>query len=232
MTMLQPEPPGIILVEGQDDRHFIDQICRKNPRIFAVETETRNSLQIISKENQTKLHITEADGRDTLLKILSAAAKTEGRQILGVVIDADKSLRKTWTDLNDALQAAEITLPPKPPAKGLIIPEKPELTPRIGIWIMPDNQSPGELEDFVLQMIPENHPAWAPAKNFIAELPRKARKFSKRKTPKAQLYAWLSTRQDPAHMGPTLRRGDLDPQTPLCRLFTAWLQRLLGSKPS
>ena len=53
---------------------------------------------------------------------------------------------------------------------------------RIGIWLMPDNRSTGELEDFVGSMIPSADPVWPRAEAFIDGIPPSDRKFAPSKT--------------------------------------------------
>ena len=54
---------------------------------------------------------------------------------------------------------------------------------------MPDNQSPGELEDFVATLIPDDDPIWPLAKEYIHAIPTEHKKFSESHTVKAQVYA-------------------------------------------
>ena len=50
--------------------------------------------------------------------------------------------------------------------------------PSIGVWLMPDNQSTGELEDFVAQMIPPGDPVWPRSEYYIEGIPEPDRKFT------------------------------------------------------
>lgn len=54
--------------------------------------------------------------------------------------------------------------------------------PRVWVYLMPDNASTGELEDFVMQMIPEGDPVWPRFKRYIGEIPQADRKFPEIKT--------------------------------------------------
>ena len=98
--------------------------------------------------------------------------------------------------------------------------------PRIGIWLMPDNQSPGELEDFVAQMIPGSDPVWPLSQDYIDGIPVRNRKFTHSKTLRAKIYSWLASREDPRQMGLAIRALDLDIDGDLCTRFSNWLNRL------
>lgn len=53
---------------------------------------------------------------------------------------------------------------------------------------MPDNRSPGELEDFVQTMIPGDDPVWPRSKQYIDDIPDTLRKFKPKKKSRAELY--------------------------------------------
>ena len=100
--------------------------------------------------------------------------------------------------------------------------------PRVGVWLMPDNESPGELEDFVAQMIPDGDPVWPLSQDYIDGIPVSDRKFTAGKTLRAKIHAWLAAREDPRQMGAAIGTYDLDIGGDLCTRFTAWLDMLFG----
>ena len=110
---------------------------------------------------------------------------------------------------------------------GTIIPEE-DYQPRIGIWLMPDNKSQGELEDFVLHMMPGGDNIWPLSHKYINDIPIPARAFVPAKTDKATLYAWLATRKDPEHMGAAVGAHELEVNGQLCQEFLTWLAKLFG----
>ena len=59
--------------------------------------------------------------------------------------------------------------------------------------MMPDNCSVGELEDFVVEMIPPDDLVWPLAQRYIEKIPNPA--FKESKVLRAQLYAWLAARK-------------------------------------
>ena len=128
-----------------------------------------------------------------------------------------------------AVAYPDMQLPTVPDPNGTIVPEDPAMgSPRIGIWIMPDNRLAGELEDFVIQMIPEGDPVWPRSQTYIADIPAPARRFEDSKIAKSQVHAWLAARRFPGLMGIAVRDGDLTVDGPLCQRFIAWLNRLFG----
>lgn len=115
-------------------------------------------------------------------------------------------------------------LPKRPALGGAIVPG----TPCVGVWLMPDNQLPGELEDFVSTMIPDDDPTWLLAKEYIEKIPSEHKQFARAKTSRAELHAWLASRKQPGRMGQAIERGDLGIEGPICQDFVTWITRLFG----
>lgn len=88
--------------------------------------------------------------------------------------------------------------------------------------------STGELEDFVMQMIPEGDPVWPLATRYIGEIPKADRKFQENKTRRAELYAWLAARENPKQMGSAIGSYDLNVDGIRCKNFLDWLKILFA----
>lgn len=196
----------VLLVEGLDDKHVVRHLCYKIG--LKQDFYTRNMGSI------TKL-----------LPVIIPQIKAPGLNTIGIIVDANSDMNSRWRAISDRLRQANIELPPDGPfSEGTIIPG----VPRIGIWLMPDNRSPGELEDFVQTMIPVDDPVWPMSKQYIDGIPNALRKFEKKKKSRAELYAWLATRKKPKLMGIAIKAKDLRIDGALCRSFAAWMQRLFG----
>ena len=94
--------------------------------------------------------------------------------------------------------------------------------------MMPDNVSSGELEDFIMRMIPADDPVWPRAQRYIDGIPEAERKFKPQKAQRAKIHAWLAARREPRKMGTAIVAGDLDTGAAIAKDFTAWLRRLFG----
>ena len=197
---------NVLLVEGQDDRHVINHIC-------------------VNNKPMPPFHIVDKDGVPNLLSAISTEIKVSGRQALGIVVDADSDLLYRWSEVVDRLNEQDIRCPASPDPNGTIV-STPRL-PRIGIWLMPNNQSSGEIEEFVQCMIPSNDPVWPRSERYIEDIPQEDRKF-KTKLLKAKFYAWLSTRSNPGRMGAAIGANDLPVDGELGDIFVIWLRRLFG----
>ena len=195
------------MVEGQDDFHVVDHLRHRH-----WTNDDAPSFEIVVKNNDVDL-----------LKSISGEIKTEGREAIGILIDTDDDLASRWQSVRGRLPES-FTLPDRPTPGGTII----DATPRIGVWLMPDNASPGELEDFVQRMIPTDDAVWPLAEQYINAIPAPDRKFPPGKISRAKLYAWLAACRDPRRMGEAIRTRDLATDGPLCQQFVGWLRRLFG----
>ena len=199
----ETEPPKLLLVEGQDDKHVVGHLHRR----LAPDLTFR---------------CTDAGGSDPLLKAIVPAMRPEERVALGIVMDADDDLAARWQAIRDRLRGGNVQLPPEPQHGGTII----EGDPRVGVWLMPDNSARGELEDFVAKLIPDDDPVWPLAEQYIDGIPEGYRRFSSQKELRAKIHAWLATREKPRKMGLAIGMEDLDAGQPIATQFTNWLRTL------
>ena len=197
---------NVLIVEGVNDKHVAFQIWNR-----------RNSVKVF--------RVIHRDGIDKLLKSIEFDVKTSGYEAVGFMVDADDDPSGRWDEVSDRLRRASIDAPVTPDPDGTVIAATDEM-PRIGVWMMPDNESSGELEDFVAEMIPNGDPVWPLSQNYIDGIPVGDRKFTTGKTLRAKIYAWLAAREDPRQMGLAIKARDLKVGGELCTRFTAWLDRL------
>ena len=148
----------------------------------------------------------------------------EGRVAVGILIDANDNLQSRWEAVASRLRKAKIAPPAYPTPDGTII----DSIPRVGVWLMPDNKSSGELENFVERMIPSSDPAWPLSENYVDGIPERDRKFAPQKIQRAKVHSWLATREDPRRMGSAIRTGDLKVDGTDVRIFVDWLRELFG----
>lgn len=210
MPNQRPNPvfhPRVLLVEGQDDFHVVEHLRHRHATV-----EEMPSFGVIVKDNDAEL-----------LKSVRWEIQTGGREVVGILIDSDDDVAARWQSVRNRLPDG-YDLADRPVAGGAII----ETVPRVGVWLMPDNESAGELEDFVSQMVPSDDPMWPLAERYIDGIPNHARQFPAGKVSRAKLYAWLATREDPRRMAEAIRTRDLAIDGALCREFVEWLRRLFG----
>lgn len=206
---------NVLIVEGNDDEHVVWHIADKDGSTL--------EFSILPPKR----------GIDPLLKAIERDIKVAGREAIGILADANDDRDARWQAVTDRIRRAGLGIEPPahPDPAGTIIPGAAR-RPRVGIWLMPDNQSPGELEDFVAAMIPDGDPVWPRAETYISEIirdiPMPPRKFTEKKVQKAKVHAWLAARENPRPMGAAIGARDLGVDVPLCQSFADWLQRLFA----
>lgn len=198
--------PHVLLVEGQNDAHVVWHIWRQ------------------CHAEEPPFCISDKSGVDNLLAGIVTEIKAPGRQAVGILLDANTDPAGRWDAAKEELAQVNVRLPERLPPSGAIIDSRP----RVGVWLMPDNHSPGELENFVVKMIPAGDLVWPLSERYLAGIPPEARKFREKKKLRAQLYAWLAAQADPRLMGAVIRAGDLEVDGALCQAFVAWLKRLFA----
>ena len=205
---------GLLVVEGQNDEHLVLHLCRKADPGLGDKFDFHN-----------------AQGRTGVINSVRNLVNRPDLTGVGFVLDGDQTPQEHWGQVIERIAVAcpEMRLPLTPEPGGTVIPADPAIgSPRIGIWIMPDNQTAEELEDFVVQMIPQGDLVWPRSQSYIADIPQPARRFDDNKIIKSQVHAWLAARRFPGLMGVAVREGDLETNGPLCQRFLAWLNRLFG----
>lgn len=196
----------VLLVEGQDDKHVIQHLC-------------------VQCQPMPEFHIVDKGGIQELLDSIIQEARVSGRKALGILLDVNADFNARWSAVADRLRREDIEVPHTPEQTGTLI-DGTIRTPRIGVWLMPDNEIPGELEDFVAEMIPGDDPVWPRARRYIDSIPEIDRKFSEKKTQRARVHAWLATREDPRQMGAAIGARDLHVDGALSTKFADWLREL------
>lgn len=195
----------VLLVEGQDDRHVVRHIRERALRI-------------------TDFAIRDKDGVDQLLESIRPEVRAPGREVVGILADANADASARWEAVRGRLLGAGLTPPPNIDQTGLIIAGNP----RVGVWLMPDNASSGSIEDLVARMIPDEDPVWPLAQDYIASIPEADRAFSERNARRAEVHAWLAAREKPRQMGLAIGAVDLDVEAAICQTFVGWLRLLFG----
>lgn len=171
-------------------------------------------------------------GVDEILKAIAVEIKVYGRKTVGILLDANEDREARWQAVASRLQKVNVALPAEACPDGTIVDESHDLArPRIGVWLMPDNVSHGELEDFVARMIPRDDPVWPLCCDYIAGIPE-PREFSEKKVRRAEVHAWLATRKEPRRMGQAIGTRDLEVGGDTCRRFVEWLRRLFAEPGS
>lgn len=204
-------PAKIMYVEGKDDRHVVWSLCRRYdvPDVFDVAIPVGGG------------------GIQRLLAVIPVALKTSQLDALGVVIDADGDVMARWQGVRSRFVSAGIgNIPANPPVDGWV--SGVGSVPMVGVWIMPNNQNPGELEDFVRALIPTGDSLLPKAEMIVQNIEREGiSRYPSAHRAKALIHTWLAWQRDPGQpMGQAITTATLDHASPLASRFVQWLLRL------
>ncbi len=202
----------VLLVEGTDDEHVMKHVCRS--RGLPQPDEVRRY-----------------DGIDTLLRAVPVQirGRSAPEDAVGIVIDANSDVDARWKAVRGRLVEAGYPDPPGvPDPEGTVLDPPPDLLlPRAGVWLMPDNKTPGILENFLRFLVPRDDVLFDHAKASVESIPD--RRFSLNDEPKAVIHTWLAWQAEPGRpYGTAITARYLDPGVPQVDVLVAWLRRLFA----
>jgi len=249
------ENQRLLLVEGTDDKHVLIQICKKRnielitqktygDKVREASLKIQLSNMISSSEDIHQLIMTEAfgdidvdkiiitesfEGVKGLIKNLGVRVKVNGQdgdKILGAIVDADSDISSRWQGIRDRLVKAGYDVPNQPAPCGMIL-DSSDALPRLGIWVMPNNQTSGALEDFLHSLIPQTSDLLKHAEKSVEEIPENARLFSECKKTKAVIHTWLAWQESPGlRFGTAINAGFLNSHVQQVNALVSWIKRL------
>ncbi len=214
----RPNPRSVLLLEGDTDVHFIQQLCNR-ARI------ARDSFSYVNK-----------GGIDKLLNGLTTELRSSEIRQLGIVLDADSNLDTTWHAVTDRLRAVgynDIPIVPAPEGTLLAAHASANVAaPTVGIWLMPDNTRSGMLEDLAAQMIAAQDDLWPLAQQAVGQIEPTRRRFRPTYLRKAEVYTWLAWQDEPGTpLGLAVTRQYFHANADVAQRFIGWLHRLFDLTP-
>jgi hypothetical protein len=158
---------------------------------------------------------------------LDLKLKESGLEVLGLVVDADTSFKGRWSAIRDVCSHLGATPPTTCPQQGLILQVG---TKRLGVWIMPDNQSNGMLEDFARTLVPPDASALhAFAQTSADDAKKKGASYRKVHTEKAYIHTWLSWQDPPGErIGNAITKNMLQHDSSTAMAFVNWFKLLFN----
>lgn len=219
---------NLLLVEGKDDENVVGHICLKT----ATATSGFKLQSAVIEKTVSGVELKE-EGITVLLRLLPIEIKNrDGSKVLACIVDADEDISARWQQITNILHQAGYQNLPTSFDSGLILPPTDKL-PKFGIWIMPDNQISGKLEDFLRYLIPagddltdEVDTALDRIKNSV---PSK-RRYREVDRPKVFMHTWLAWQEKSGlPYGSAIKATFLTTNHELCTRFIAWLNALFNA---
>ena len=207
-------PSNLLVVEGKDDKHVMLNLRDK--------LQFKDTYDVADKGDDHKL-----------LQSIEAELIAPGRKCLGIVMDKDTDdpdkNKNRWEQVKAILTSLNYNMPESAPPGGAVL-SSPELGfAKVGIWLMPDNQNPGMLEDFMRQLIVPDDDCLSFAEATLNELEiRKIQRYKEVHRAKALMHTWIAWQDQPGiPLGQSTARY-LTTDNDLCQQFAAWLNQLFN----
>lgn len=215
---------GTLCVEGADDQHVIYQLAR--------------NLGASREPDGRKVFIKDCKGDQGVLDAMPVAVKAAAGNesaAVGFVLDADEAVARRWQQVCGVLEplGSQLGDLPKDAPKDGFIRELPGLGVRLGVWIMPDNQTDsGKLEDLVATLVPDGDALFVHAQQSTAAAAKIERRFSEPDWRKAELHCWLAWQEHPGlPYGAAINAKYLQAGKPAAKSFLDWYRRLFETEP-
>jgi len=200
-TSITVNPSHVLLVEGEGDRGFFEQVCKSlalNPAIKVAPPKDYQAdyEQQLRNSKQGVLNLL----ADLLNELLDEVAPT---QRLAIIVDADHEneqglgYQKTIEQVRKIAADYDFTLVENQ-ANGLYFKHSDGLA-EFGLWVMPNNQIDGMLEDFIKTCVtPEEQLLFNHAAQVVQAVPE-PKKFKPHHYSKAEVATWLAWQKPPGH---------------------------------
>lgn len=219
--MAAAEKRHLMHVEGSDDRHALVHLLIRhgvpyNPDRF------ENSPRELPKFD-------EVGSVDELLKGIETAVRLNADRSVGFTLDADSRLRQRWEQICNHLRKVDVPeLPDSPPPEGFIG-ESTRFKTRVGVWLMPDNEHNGKLEDFLTALIEDGDSLIGHAQSSTDQAKSLGATFSEPDEIKAVLHCWLAWQKEPGRpYGVAIKARYFKHDSDAARRFVAWFKKLYG----
>lgn len=210
----------LLIVEGKNDCHVVLQLAAQN-----------------GLEDSFGLWRGDSDGGAVAkFSAIINTRQTDRPTALGIVLDCDAGedgqeagAARRWAQIMERL--ADLPYPlHEAPLRGGTILDGIDPYPRIGVWLMPDNENEGMLEDFLLSLAP------TAAVAFARQCAQSARNqgwgdYKLVHESKAVAHTYLAWQDEPGKpLGLAVKSHKFDLSRPLAGSFIQWLSDLFRTE--
>lgn len=213
----------ILLVEGPDDQQVVYHLL--NHYGLGHLTESK------------QIEVMKECGVEKLLNRIPIRINNDQNQHIGFILDADVSVDQRWQAFKNRLADLKaIDMPKRPQPKGTVfkLQRADDTIVTIGLWIMPNNQESGRLENFIQHLVPTENKLWDYAQTCVENIPAYPFDFERKDSlgqaswqQKAQLHSWLAWQEEPGcPMGLAINKTFLKASVPEAEQFITWFKQL------
>lgn len=219
-----PMSGRILLVEGEADKSFFEEICKTLELHAKVKVAPPKDVGGSHNNKEGVLnHLS------NLLKQLGDAEITH----LAIVIDSDSVVngggyKRAIDRVAKIVQPYGFTLSSN--SVGGILFQHDDGLADFGLWVMPNNCDEGMLEDWIKHCIhPDENNLFAHAETVVDTLPQT--KFKPIHISKAEVATWLAWQKKPGHgLYHAVEENLIDTNSALFKELCVWLTHIYGSE--
>jgi hypothetical protein len=217
-------PKKVLLVEGESDKGFFEEICKK----LSLDTSV-----IVSAPKELGGKRNSKEGVKNVLKELLPQLNDGRISHIAVVVDADhqkhgNGFQTTLDSLSAIVEESGFKLEKNSSSiPGLFFKNSDGLED-IGLWIMPDNRRDGMLEDCIKSSI---HNKEVMLFKEVEDAVQKvsAPRFSAHSRTKVEVATWLAWQKQPGHgLYAVITDNLLDDEHPLFKELKFWLLKVFS----
>ncbi len=202
-------------VEGEDDLHTLMQLLRKH------------EIELGAPEWQVEFQV---DGND--MKVLSSmetAIRAATNRSIGFVIDANSDISNRWGEIRRHLDAVKVPDLPKMISKDAFIGKSEVSGAKVGVWLMPDNEHDGNLENFLRSLVADKDQLIGHAEQSTDEALKLGATFRESDKVRAVVRTWLAWQDEPGHpYGRAIQRKYFTHKSEVADRFVAWFRQLFS----
>lgn len=201
-----------LFVEGRNDKEVV----------YRIENHYRLKDVCIVKEMGSDGDALEAFS----LHINEQASKVDR---VGLIIDADQDFSARWKSIRQVLtDTRNYDVPRVFPSEGLVLDAVLPQKPKVGVWIMPNNNASGMLEDFLREMVPNDDVLIPEVTKTLDDLENaKLNRYKSIHRSKAWIHTYLAWQDEPGNtLAVAVGSVQLDPSAAIVRSFADWMKKL------
>lgn len=238
---------NLLLVEVPDDVHVVSQLLNKYglTRLRNKNDKSIYPLKLFLQNEQVEIpfDIEPIADRGNVTGKFESIVEFSNKppKRVGLILDFDAPIELQANNRDLAVKNAILRLQSKDSCwnlpknfsvlstDGFIAEPANADTPKIGIWLMPNNQERGMLETFLLQIIPNER---VNLLNYARQSTETAKQdyqapYQSCHRDKAVVHTFLSWMDEPGKpFGISFQNGNFDTNTALARRFVEWLKKL------
>ena len=209
-------------VEGRDDVHVVKHLLLRHRIDCPLERDSRPPREFAPNAPE----IRGVHDKDAVLDSIETAVRVSNGRSVGFLLDSDGEPRDRWRAVCDRLQVFELDLPDEIPADGFVG-DVVKFRARVGVWLMPDNQREGAVEQFLEDLVDDEDALFPIAERSTAEARRNGAEFPAAKYRKAVLHAWLAWQKAPGlPYGTAVKAQFFRNDSPAALAFVDWYRRV------